>query len=59
MLCAGCMAPIVGKYLNALGQKWHPEHFSCALCMKSLASSRHHERRDQAYCDPCYVKMFG
>ena len=53
------MAPIVGKYLNALGQKWHPEHFSCALCMKSLASSRHHERKDQAYCDPCYVKMFG
>lgn len=58
-LCAGCMGPISGRYLNALGSKWHPEHFSCALCMKALATEKYHERKDQAYCGPCYVKMFG
>ncbi len=53
------MAPIVGKYVTALGSKWHLEHFSCALCMKSLATEKYREHKKQAYCPPCYVKMFG
>ncbi|EGD76775.1 hypothetical protein PTSG_08126 [Salpingoeca rosetta] len=59
VVCARCMRPIIGSFVSALGEKWHPEHFQCSLCNKSLAKTRFRERNDQPYCDPCYVKLFG
>ncbi|EDQ93007.1 uncharacterized protein MONBRDRAFT_19246 [Monosiga brevicollis MX1] len=58
-ICNGCMGPIEGQYINALDAKWHVEHFTCALCMAALANTRFRERNASAYCQPCYVKMFG
>jgi hypothetical protein len=36
MLCAQCNKSIVGKFTTALGKNYHPEHFVCATCKKSL-----------------------
>eukprot|EP00045_Choanoeca_perplexa_P004788 m.40653 g.40653 ORF g.40653 m.40653 type:complete len:411 (+) comp12766_c0_seq1:110-1342(+) len=58
-ICHGCAEPIIGKYLNALGNKWHPEHFTCTLCMRALAGERFRERKAEPYCGECYVKLFG
>jgi hypothetical protein len=30
--CAACGKPIVGQVVTALGQTFHPEHFTCAHC---------------------------
>src|SRR5690349_20612777 len=33
----GCSQPIVGQMLEALGKKWHPDHFICNTCKKILS----------------------
>eukprot|EP00004_Rigifila_ramosa_P006461 TRINITY_DN1723_c0_g1_i6.p1 TRINITY_DN1723_c0_g1~~TRINITY_DN1723_c0_g1_i6.p1 ORF type:complete len:348 (-),score=39.09 TRINITY_DN1723_c0_g1_i6:71-1114(-) len=34
--CAGCQQVIMGPYLNAADQYWHPDHFVCAKCSAPL-----------------------
>lgn len=57
-LCAGCGKPITGRCVNALEKKWHPEHFVCAFCMKSLAGGSFTEYNSKAYCRECHDKLF-
>lgn len=30
--CGGCKEPIQGEVIDAIGKKWHPEHFVCGVC---------------------------
>jgi hypothetical protein len=30
--CAGCGQPVGARWLTALDQCWHPEHFTCCIC---------------------------
>lgn len=58
-LCSGCGKPITGRCVNALGKKWHPEHFVCAFCMNPLSGSSFTEHNSKAYCKECHGKLFG
>ena len=58
-LCAKCQQPILWDCVNAMGKKFHPEHFACAFCMEQLKLGNFKEHRGNAYCSPCHDKLFG
>lgn len=37
--CAGCGGPIMGAYIEAMGQSWHPEHFICGICRHAISGA--------------------
>jgi len=54
-----CGKPITkGQFVTALGQKWHPEHFVCTHCNKSLVGASYAEVEGKAYCVQCDEKLF-
>ncbi|KAH3766189.1 focal contact protein paxillin [Pelomyxa schiedti] len=57
--CAGCDKSITGDCINALGQKWHPEHFVCNYCHKPFPGGSFFEYQNKAYCEPHYYQMTG
>ncbi len=57
--CAGCNQPITGKYTNALGKTWHPEHFVCAQCHKPFAGEKFFERDAEPYCENCFHERYS
>ncbi|XP_065611148.1 leupaxin isoform X3 [Cyrtonyx montezumae] len=58
-ICASCRKPIAGKMLTALGETWHPEHFTCAHCGQELGGRPYFERGGQAYCEEDYHQAFS
>jgi hypothetical protein len=38
-LCASCGQEIVGEVTEALGKKYHPEHFVCATCSQPFSGA--------------------
>ena len=48
-----------GSFLSALGRNWHPEHFNCAGCRKSLQNKGFVEESDNLYCENCYDMKFA
>ncbi|KAL7750703.1 hypothetical protein RI367_004048 [Sorochytrium milnesiophthora] len=58
-LCPSCAKPITGKCVNAMGKRWHPEHFACSYCKKQLGKIPYKENDDKPYCVPCYTKIYG
>ncbi|KAM9510557.1 uncharacterized protein ACIB01_019432 [Guaruba guarouba] len=57
--CGGCLKPIAGKALLALGRWWHPRHFRCAACGQALAESAFFEREGAPYCPEDYGRLFA
>jgi len=58
-ICAGCGLPVGTRSVDALGKKWHPEHFVCAFCNNPLGGGSFKEHGDKAYCSTCFVKLFS
>ncbi|XP_033115889.1 leupaxin-like [Anneissia japonica] len=58
-LCAGCKMPVTGRCITAMGKKFHPEHFSCAYCLKQLNKGTFKEQNDKPYCHACFTKLFS
>uniref|UniRef100_A0A8C2U637 Leupaxin n=1 Tax=Coturnix japonica TaxID=93934 RepID=A0A8C2U637_COTJA len=62
-VCAACHKPIAGKVshgmFTALGETWHPEHFTCARCGQELGGQPFFERGGQAYCEEDYHQAFS
>jgi paxillin len=63
--CSTCERPIQsGSNVISLGnQVYHPEHFCCAFCKKSL---RHEDSKlpytvhqNKPFCKPCHTKLYG
>ena len=52
--CAGCEKPIKGRYVTAMGQKWHVDHFVCATCGAALAGKEHTEHGGEPLCVTCF-----
>ena len=48
-----------GKMVIALGNKYHPEHFTCTFCRQQLVQGTFLEHNEAPYCKPCYIKLFG
>lgn len=58
-ICAGCNKPISDRAVNALGKKWHPDHFVCSFCMNPLSGQNFSEEKGKAYCSECHGKLFS
>jgi paxillin len=58
-VCGGCGKAITGQSVDALGKKFHAEHFVCTFCMNPLAGGSYTEEKGKAYCKPCYAKLFS
>jgi hypothetical protein len=56
--CASCSQPITGASVDAMGKKFHPEHFTCTFCMNPLAGTSYSEKNSKPYCKPCFGKLF-
>lgn len=57
-LCAVCRQPIIGKCTTAMFRKFHPDHFTCAYCLKVLSKS-FKEENDKPYCHDCFDKLYS
>lgn len=55
--CARCGEAIIGRCLNALDLKWHPDHFTCDECGVALAGSSYIKRLGRPYCKPCNERL--
>jgi len=51
--CANCKQPIVDKCVSAGGNKFHPHHFTCTGCGKSLVGQSYKEDEGEIYCNIC------
>ncbi|VDK32083.1 unnamed protein product [Taenia asiatica] len=60
MVCAACQEPISGnRCINALGNRYHPQHFVCTYCLRQLSTGTFKERLGKPYCDSCFRQLFG
>jgi len=55
--CGRCGENIVGRCINALDLKWHPEHFTCDECGNQLAGTSFVKRLGRPHCKPCAQKL--
>jgi len=52
--CVNCYEQTV---VSAMGQKFHPECFTCFQCQKPIRSGLFHLENGQPYCDAGMLKM--
>ena len=58
--CAKCSEPIRGRYVTALGQTWHEDHFTCTVCSQPFNSDRFRKGNDNLpYCETHFAERFG
>ncbi|NWH53592.1 TGFI1 protein, partial [Fregata magnificens] len=57
-LCRGCGEPIAGRCVTAMAQRFHPEHFVCAFCLRPLSKGTFQEQEGKPYCQPCFLRLF-
>jgi len=55
--CEHCSEQITDKAVNALGKRWHVEHFMCAACSKPFYGGNFYERDGKAYCETDYMQQ--
>ncbi|KAI8819404.1 uncharacterized protein EV422DRAFT_568834 [Fimicolochytrium jonesii] len=55
--CGRCGEIIRGKCITAMDMKWHPDHFTCVTCGKSLAGSTFVKKKSKPYCKPCVERL--
>lgn len=53
--CRYCGQPIRGRYINALGANWHPEHFLCAACGRPVEDESFQVVQNRPYHQACYL----
>ncbi|CAF0990800.1 unnamed protein product [Brachionus calyciflorus] len=57
--CYQCKKNISGQVITALGYLWHPEHFICNHCKKSIGTSIFYEKNMKPYCEQDYFDLFS
>ncbi|CAD5224706.1 unnamed protein product [Bursaphelenchus okinawaensis] len=57
--CGQCGQTIVGEVIIALGQMWHPEHFTCCQCGDQIGHKLFFEKDEKAYCEEHYHENFS
>ncbi|XP_018333718.1 transforming growth factor beta-1-induced transcript 1 protein-like [Agrilus planipennis] len=58
-ICASCNAPISNKILSALGNHYHPEHFTCHNCKQPIGDEKFQQHDGFPYCGDCYTHKFA
>ena len=56
--CAKCGDKIEGNFTEALGQKYHIDHFTCAKCNMSISNKEFMVVGGKAYCHEDFTKLF-
>jgi len=51
--CANCKQPITDKVVTAVGNQYHPHHFTCTGCGKNLVGQQYKEDEGDVYCTVC------
>ncbi|KAF7374968.1 Flap endonuclease 1 [Mycena sanguinolenta] len=59
LACGGCNGSIVGRIVNAMNLRWHPECFRCTVCGELLEHVSSYERDGKAYCHLDYHENFA
>ena len=54
--CHACRKPILGQAITAMGHDWHPEHFICRGCSRSIWDERFYVIEDRPYHSHCYAQ---
>ncbi|KAE9548813.1 hypothetical protein FO519_007983 [Halicephalobus sp. NKZ332] len=58
--CDKCATPITQKILRAMGKAFHPECFTCPVCIKSLDGTPFTvDQQGVPYCLECYHERFS
>jgi hypothetical protein len=57
LICGGCDGAIVGRIVNAMGQRWHPTCFTCTVCHALLEHVSSYEWEGRAYCHLDYHEV--
>jgi paxillin len=57
--CFSCKEKINGQVITALGYLWHPNHFVCFYCNKSIGTSVFYEKDNRPYCENDYLNLFS
>jgi LIM domain len=55
--CGACEKAILGRIINAMGARWHPECFRCGVCDTGLEHISSYEHDDRPYCHLCYHEV--
>ncbi|PVU92886.1 hypothetical protein BB561_003556 [Smittium simulii] len=51
LICDKCNEPLDGLYVTGLGKKYHPNHFTCAVCPTEFGpDGTYYEYQSKAYC---------
>jgi len=59
IVCSGCGQPIIGRIVNAMRQRWHPQCFKCDACRDLLEHVSSYEYEGRAYCHLDYHDVSG
>ncbi|VDK30782.1 unnamed protein product [Dibothriocephalus latus] len=59
LICASCSQPISGRCINAMGKRFHLQHFVCTYCLRQLNTGTFKERASKPYCSTCFRQLFG
>lgn len=60
LICFNCDKALRGPYITALGNKYHLEHFRCAVCSKIFESDEsYYEHDNKIYCHYHYSQNFA
>jgi hypothetical protein len=57
-VCAHCHRPIVGRVVDALERKWHPEHFVCVVCGNGFPDGKFFDKDNLPYCEKDFRAKF-
>lgn len=57
--CAQCGQSIVGEVIIALGEMWHPEHFTCSRCGDKIGHKLFFEKDNKAFCEEDYHELYS
>lgn len=60
LICYNCNNALRGPYITALGNKYHLEHFKCAICQKVFESDEsYYEHDNKIYCHYHYSTLYA
>ncbi|KAJ3063295.1 hypothetical protein HDU98_000878, partial [Podochytrium sp. JEL0797] len=60
LLCDKCGRALRGPHINAMGKKFHLDHFSCAVCSTVFRQhDSYYERDSKVYCQFHYSILFA
>ncbi|KAI8825178.1 uncharacterized protein EV422DRAFT_517767 [Fimicolochytrium jonesii] len=60
LLCAKCGGALRGAHIDALGKKYHLEHFTCSVCPTVFRQhDSYYEQEGNVYCQTHYSYLFA